>query len=281
MVQSVTCPECGTVFPIDPAKVPAGGVRARCSVCPAIFLVDDSTLGPEEALATARAETPAPDTDGLILSDNMGVGAGESAVEQLNVETNVFGEREIMLDDPVAPPAVDEAPALADEPAPAVADEPEAMVADEPAAALADEPAAMVADEPAPALADEPEAVVADEPEAVVADEPEAMVADEPAVDEAPGPAVNPFQFGKRSPEDKARSLARSLVSDIIAYHADKHAAALAAGTLASEFEEEIEKSLKEYRDQVDPSVAENNRFFTEALNEILARGDTVFDLGV
>lgn len=36
---NVTCGTCQTVFRVDPAKVPAGGVRARCSVCGGIFRV--------------------------------------------------------------------------------------------------------------------------------------------------------------------------------------------------------------------------------------------------
>ena len=41
---NVTCPSCSTVFRVDPAKVPAGGVRARCSVCRAVFrVVADAT----------------------------------------------------------------------------------------------------------------------------------------------------------------------------------------------------------------------------------------------
>ncbi|PYP73093.1 MAG: hypothetical protein DMD41_06940, partial [Gemmatimonadetes bacterium] len=30
---NVTCPTCETVYRVDPARVPAGGVRARCAVC--------------------------------------------------------------------------------------------------------------------------------------------------------------------------------------------------------------------------------------------------------
>ena len=36
---NVTCPNCATVYRVDPAKVPAGGVRARCAVCSAVFAV--------------------------------------------------------------------------------------------------------------------------------------------------------------------------------------------------------------------------------------------------
>ena len=34
---NVTCPDCRSIFRVDPAKVPLGGVRARCSVCGAVL----------------------------------------------------------------------------------------------------------------------------------------------------------------------------------------------------------------------------------------------------
>ncbi|TFG50702.1 MAG: hypothetical protein E4H37_08895, partial [Gemmatimonadales bacterium] len=36
---NVRCPNCQTVFRVDPAKVPEAGVRARCSECDAVFAV--------------------------------------------------------------------------------------------------------------------------------------------------------------------------------------------------------------------------------------------------
>ena len=36
---NVTCPNCATVYRIDPVKVPETGVRARCTVCSAVFAV--------------------------------------------------------------------------------------------------------------------------------------------------------------------------------------------------------------------------------------------------
>lgn len=36
---NVTCPSCTTIYRVDPAKVPDGGVRARCKVCAAVFPV--------------------------------------------------------------------------------------------------------------------------------------------------------------------------------------------------------------------------------------------------
>lgn len=36
---NVTCPQCASVFRVDPAKVPEQGVRARCSVCSGLIAV--------------------------------------------------------------------------------------------------------------------------------------------------------------------------------------------------------------------------------------------------
>lgn len=36
---NVTCPQCATIFRVDPAKVPEQGVRARCSVCSGLIAV--------------------------------------------------------------------------------------------------------------------------------------------------------------------------------------------------------------------------------------------------
>ena len=97
------------------------------------------------------------------------------------------------------------------------------------------------------------------------------------AVVEAESPG--PIRFGRRSPTDKAKSLARSLVSDLIAYNPEKHKEALAGGTLPEVFGEEIEKSLKEYQQQVEPDVMAEGSFFNDALNSILAEGQTIFSL--
>ena len=116
---------------------------------------------------------------------------------------------------------------------------------------------------------------VAIDSEAVDTDEPEAAEPTEAPADDAEGPG--PIRFGRRSPEDKARSLARSLVSDLIAYNPEKHKEALSAGTLQEVFGDEIEKSLKEYQEQVEPDVMSQGTFFNDALNSILAEGQSIF----
>ncbi len=55
---NVGCAECQSVFRVDPAKVPTGGVRARCSVCGGVMLVSPE-LPFKAAAATAPAQQPA------------------------------------------------------------------------------------------------------------------------------------------------------------------------------------------------------------------------------
>ncbi len=132
--------------------------------------------------------------------------------------------------------------------------------------------------EPLPGF-DEP---VASAPAPEVA-QPAEPVAEAPAAapaDAAPAaPAVQGFTFGKRDPTDKAKRLARVLVSDMIMYNAERHQSALAAGTLVQDFEEEIDKSWKEYTEQVGEELANGvgREFWTQALNDILAKGQEVF----
>lgn len=54
---NVTCPQCATVFRVDPAKVPEGGVRARCSVCAGLIAVHRPATG---SVPSAAAPAPPP-----------------------------------------------------------------------------------------------------------------------------------------------------------------------------------------------------------------------------
>ena len=54
---NVACPQCKTVFRVDPRKVPAEGVRARCSVCGGVFEVVSEGQA-RGAPAPAAASTP-------------------------------------------------------------------------------------------------------------------------------------------------------------------------------------------------------------------------------
>jgi predicted Zn finger-like uncharacterized protein len=213
MIFTTQCPSCEATFPIDSAKVPDGGVYARCSQCEGVFLVE-VPVG-ETAPAMAAPEAPpvvAP------------------------VDTPPVPE--------VVQPTIEEAPAP-------VAVEPEPVppvVPDEPSVASAF--AAAPPSEPAP--------------------QPVAPLTPVAAPASAPS-------FGKRDPNERAQRLARVLVSDMIAYHPDRHRNSLEAGSLKADFEEEIDRSWSEYVDQVGKDLAGSTPYFTEALNEILAKGASVF----
>jgi hypothetical protein len=96
----------------------------------------------------------------------------------------------------------------------------------------------------------------------------------------APEPKHTPLptpQFGRRDPKEKAQRLARVLVSDIILYNPDRHQRALEADRLKEEFDDEIQKSWAEYVEQVGEEIANGTEFFSQALNEILAKGRKIF----
>ena len=58
---NAACPHCNTVFRVDPAKVPAGGARVRCSICRGVFQVGaDAPAEPAAVAAPAAPASPAP-----------------------------------------------------------------------------------------------------------------------------------------------------------------------------------------------------------------------------
>ncbi|MCG6955380.1 MAG: zinc-ribbon domain-containing protein [Gemmatimonadetes bacterium] len=361
MVITVQCPECATSFPVDPAKVPPGGVKARCSSCAAIFSVER----PDEAVLSAPAPAPPvraepeeapPSAEDLEVEDQL---AGDASAEEpvgpsepagweiqapVSVETPevpvapestddwVF-ETEEDIDqaslqiDPVGTleesleSAKDEVPSFGsdltleadveivdtEESAPLHTDfsfeeagesraeeaRSEGVLPSSEAAEVEERYAFDMGPSPeVDAEVMEPEAteeVVEPEPVEEILAEPVSesiprpvagpeSQSEEPAMPAAePAPAVTGFTFGRRDPHDKARRLARVLVSDIITYNPDRHHRALSAGSLKEDFEEEIEKSWKEYVEQVGPDIARNTPYWSQALNDVLAKGQQIF----
>ncbi|MGI9139759.1 MAG: zinc-ribbon domain-containing protein [Gemmatimonadaceae bacterium] len=53
---NVGCPQCSSIFRVDPAKVPPGGVRARCSICSGVIPVPE----PSAERIAAGPQPPAP-----------------------------------------------------------------------------------------------------------------------------------------------------------------------------------------------------------------------------
>lgn len=318
MVITVSCPACATSFPVDPEKIPEGGVKARCSECAHVFRVErpDAEIGsepapeqtfgappmpdlePSEAAEPAAEPEPEPELDPEFEPEFEPASAGDDwAIERDPFEDvpepGMGGspptDEALPGDEP--PPIDDTSPI--DETLPTEEPWPSPTPDPEPPASL--ETDATATDQGLPDWAtgaDTPEverdAPGADtpsmEPDLTPAEpsEPEPSGADvaEPSPPTEPdGSPVQGFTFGKRDPMDKARRLARVLVSDMVMYNAERHQAALARGTLAEDFEEEIEKSWKEFVEQVGDEVAngEGQRFWTQALNEILAKGQRLF----
>jgi predicted Zn finger-like uncharacterized protein len=199
---NVQCTHCSTVFRVDPRKVPASGVRVRCSICRGVFEISGSAEA--ESSSTVSAPQAAP------------------------------------------------APTAAPTPAPAVA-------------------AAPAAPAPAPVAAPAPPAPTPAPPAPAPAPAPAARPASAPAASGARSP------FGASDPNAKARRLARALVSDIVTYHPERRDKALADGTLKREFMDEIKKSWEEYVGQVGAEAARSTPHFRDALNDILAKGQTLF----
>src|SRR5512134_2196371 len=79
---NVSCPECQSVFRVDPARVPGPGIRARCSVCGGIIPItatrswtDDFATPHDAASLTASPRTGRPVAAGAAaLTDAPGFG---------------------------------------------------------------------------------------------------------------------------------------------------------------------------------------------------------------
>ena len=223
VIVNVSCPQCATVFRVDPAKIPERGVRARCSVCNGLIAVRRPEIAAPAVPSpvTVQAATPSP------------------------------------APRPTPPPA----PAVAPPPPP--------------------QPSAEIRVEPPPPLVSPvvPIAAMPDEgpfgAEAFAA--PPAPPAP-PAPSAAAAPASRPGNpFLQQDPATRARRLARALVSDLVVYHPEKRQRGLQDGNLKELFAEEIRKSWEEYTEQVGDEIASSTPYFTEALNEILAEGRTLF----
>ena len=55
---TVSCPDCKSLFRVDPAKVPSTGVRARCSVCGGVIALGGGTLPVSLTPASVVAVVP-------------------------------------------------------------------------------------------------------------------------------------------------------------------------------------------------------------------------------
>ena len=281
----VECPACDTIFPVDPQKVPSGGVHARCSVCNEVFFVNVPTpeadlaepegLGvPEEeafeeveatfgeagaAIEEAEAAFEEAEAD---FEEDTAAFVGEEEAEAAVVEATEDFEEGVEAFVVETEPTFEETVATFEE---------EGGVIEETLATPEEEAAAI---EEAVATFEEEETAI--EEAETTFDNGAAEVME--AVEEAPEPLpVSAPPFGRRDPAEKAQRLARVLVSDIILYNPDRHHSASESGRVKEEFAEEIQKSWNEYVEQVGEDIANSTSFFNDALNEILAKGEQIF----
>jgi predicted Zn finger-like uncharacterized protein len=284
---NVTCPNCASMFRVDPSKVPEGGVRARCNICSAVFAV--------------RREGDAQDRPAAVTGGGAGAGtrpmtsatAPPTAAAPTAAAPTVAVPSAFPSPAPVPPPSPPpHAPVMPRaEPvrptppvAPARPSTPAAPVSSPSAAPrpASFPPPAVPMGAPRPATPGGPGAPAAPAARPAMG-MPAAPVAPPPPAPPAPPrPApttgsrpVNPFL--SQDPALKARRLARALISDMVVYHPTKRQDGLRDGNLKELFEEEIRKSWEEYADQVGKDVADSTPYFKEALNEILAGGRQIF----
>jgi len=314
---NVTCQGCGTTYRVDPAKVPSGGVRARCATCDQVFWVrlEGAASAPPAAPVSAPVPVPpAPAPVPIVVPEPAAPAAAVSAIE-----SDEFS--------PLRTPALATAPDVTPVPSSA----PDAPMPNAPVAPAFSRPAfggaALRSNAPLPSLAQElVPAEVADATRVVPAAMPVSppplpdvrVVAPESPPVTPPGappvragaatsalggilpangfdappmratvPAAPPMvrpagsrplnPFLHQDPAARVRRLARALVSDMATYHPAKKAEGQRDGTLKQLFEEEIRKSWEEYADQIGRDVAESTPHFRDALNEILADGRLIF----
>jgi predicted Zn finger-like uncharacterized protein len=58
---NVSCPQCATVFRVDPAKIPERGVRARCSVCSGLIAVRRPDIAAPAVPGATAVAPPSPE----------------------------------------------------------------------------------------------------------------------------------------------------------------------------------------------------------------------------
>lgn len=276
MAHTVQCPSCSTEFPVDPDKVPREGVNARCSSCTEVFFVEKPTEGEEGGVVSAESPVEIPREESLGLEEP-GVEVEEKPEEHVEEEAGEYIGQEVgeeIGQEAAAPeqPDVAEDDFVLEQETLYTEDEEDVEAPSEEAET------GLELEETPEEIGGAAEEIQAEEPPSEEPPSEETPSGEAPAGLGGTGAApTGPVQFGQRSPEDKAQRLARVLVSDMILYNPQRHTRAMENGTLAEEFEDEIKKSWEEYVEQVGEELADSTSYFTDALNEILAKGQEIF----
>lgn len=283
---NVSCPDCRSIFRVDPAKVPPSGVRARCSVCSGVISIPAPTGQPTPGAGAARPAAPAVESGSP--------DRPRSGPAQGGWDPPPFSSAPQRT--PAAPPAQRPAPPpqprtvetpAAPRPRPESIERTAVTATATPPSPSSGLPEFSQPSPPPPVAPPASSAVSGPSAPPFV---PSAPPSRPPApstpptrpaaaipvtADGGPRRPLNPFL--SKDPDQRAKRLARALVSDIITYHPAKHAEGLRDGTLKQLFREEIKKSFEEYIAQVGQQLAESTTYFQEALNEVLGAGKKIF----
>jgi predicted Zn finger-like uncharacterized protein len=291
---NVSCPQCSTVYRVDPAKVPEGGVRARCSACGGVIAVGMSAGASQressaDAMAAAFSERrpqPGPFMPGSQRTTPATQPRQATPPAQPRVtppaQPRVTPSMQPRVPTPPQPMGAHLPPVS---PTPRAASTAFRTPIAQPRVASPVAPQAPISVPPVtPPSQLQPPAPPAPASPASAASVPTTPVAASPAASggsAAPQQAtggrrpINPFLA--RDPSLRAKRLARALVSDMVAYYPAKHAEGLEKGTLKELFRDEIKKSYEEYVAQVGADFARSTTHFQESLNEVLGAGRKIF----
>ena len=281
---NVSCPQCSTVYRVDPAKVPAGGVRARCSTCSGVIPVGMPGSAPRmtpprttPARPTPARQTPVRPTPARPMTTDAPRAASPDPLGAAFAPRPTSPPPFVQLGAALPPlrptprtswPAVGTAtPATASPPLPEPTTEEQEAV---PALAPTTEIHAVSVPAVTPPSTQQAPAATPALPSSPAAPSPG-------SASPAPGEwrPINPFLT--RDPSLRAKRLARALVSDMVAYYPAKHSEGLEKGTLKELFRDEIKKSYEEYMAQVGADFARSTTHFQESLNEVLGAGKKIF----
>lgn len=288
---NVSCPECRSVFRVDPTKIPALGLRARCSVCGGVITIGAGSSIDEEfapappSVGVSPASAPSRSTMAPVMATSAppmhAPTAAPVAPPPLPPPPAPRASAPIVAESatvrPVARPI---APPRATPPGRPAIFPPRPVTGTSSASPLPSSGAGIVRPAgfaPRPTAPAAPPArtsgpIRPSGPSQAPASPPDALHASASTPTRTP---INPFLAN--DPNAKARRLSRALVSDLVTYFPQRRDEGLRDGTLKDLFREEIKKSYEEYVDQVGKEFAESTTHFQDALNEILAGGQRLF----
>jgi predicted Zn finger-like uncharacterized protein len=285
---NVSCPDCRSIFRVDPAKVPPSGVRARCSVCSGVISIPAPTGQPTPSAGSARPAAPAaksgsPDRPRSTPPAQGGWDPPPFSSAPQRAPAAPPAQRPTppppqprTMETPAAPrprpESIERAAVTATATPPSPSSGLPEFTPPSPAPPVAPPASSGVSGPSAPPFV--PSASPS-RPRAPSSPPARPAAAAPVTADGGPRRPLNPFL--SKDPDQRAKRLARALVSDIITYHPAKHAEGLRDGTLKQLFREEIKKSFEEYIAQVGQQLAESTTYFQEALNEVLGAGKKIF----